>query len=130
MSLFQSESTHGHRYSLLARRYVGNSFHLIFRAKFISDIVDERSDLFITDTKVEAAGAILKKGNRWHWKNGLSMGLDWARTNVPIFERKIEDGVLRNSENSGDWERVKKGTNLVSSIPSFTLFGIYLGYTF
>jgi hypothetical protein len=134
---FNLASVNEYRYSLLARRYLGNSFHWIFglykddfRASFGSDYLDDMSDTSIDDLKVEILGATLGVGNRWQWKNGLTMGMDWVRTNIPIFDRKVDDGVLKNLEDVSDHDRVKKVINRVVSVPSFTLFGLYLGYTF
>lgn len=126
-----------YRYSLLARRFIGNSFHWIFglykddfRARLGSDYLDSMSDTSIDDMKVEILGATIGFGNRWQWRNGLTMGMDWVRTNIPIFDRKVDDGVLDKIDDESDHDRVKKVINRVVSVPSFTLFGIYLGYTF
>ena len=134
---FNLASVSEYRYSLLARRYTGNSFHWIFglykddfRARIGSDYLEDMSDTSIDDLKVEILGATLGFGNRWQWKSGLTMGMDWVRSNIPIFERKVDDGVLKNIDDGSDHDRVKKVINRVVSVPSFTLFGIYLGYTF
>lgn len=134
---FNLASVTEYRYSLLARRYTGNSFHWIFglykddfRARIGSYYLEDMSDTSIDDIKVEILGATLGFGNRWQWKSGLTMGMDWVRTNIPIFDRKVDDGVLKNIDDGSDHDRVKKVINRVVSVPSFTLFGIYLGYTF
>lgn len=126
-----------YRYSLLARRYTGNSFHWIFglykddfRARIGSDYLKNMSNTSIDDMKVEILGATLGLGNRWQWKSGLTVGMDWVRTNIPIFDRKVDDGVLRNIDDGSDNNRVKRMINRVAGVPSFTLFGLYLGYTF
>lgn len=125
------------RYSLLARRYTGNSFHWIFglykddfRARLGSDYLEDMSNTSIDDLKVDILGATIGFGNRWQWKSGLTIGMDWVRINIPIFDRKIDDGVLRNIDDGSDNNRVKRVINRVASVPSFTLFGLYLGYTF
>lgn len=134
---FDLASVTEYRYSLLARRYTGNSFHWIFglykddfRARAGSEYLDNASGTSIDDLKVEVIGATLGFGNRWQWKSGFTAGLDWVRTNIPIFDRKVDDGVLKYVDDGGDESRVKKVINRVASVPSFTLFGIYLGYTF
>jgi hypothetical protein len=134
---FNLASVSEYRYSLLARRYIGNSFHWIFglykddfRATLGSDYVEDMNDTSIDDLKVEILGATLGLGNRWQWKSGVTMGMDWVRTNIPIFDRKVDDGVLKNIDDGSDHDRVKKVINRVVSVPSFTLFGLYLGYTF
>lgn len=134
---FDIASVTEYRYSILARRYTGNSFHWIFglykddfRAKLGSDVLDDMSDTSLDDMNVKVVGATVGFGNRWQWSNGFTLGLDWVRMNMPLFDRKIDDGVLKNIDDGSDHDSVKKGLNRVASVPTFTLLGIYLGYTF
>ena len=126
-----------YRYSLLARRYKGNSFNTIFgiykdnfRGKLGSDMLDDMTDTSIDDFRVEVVGVTVGLGNRWQWGNGFTLGVDWIRMNAPIFGSKIDDDVLDNIENDSDRDTIKSGIDKVSKVPTFVLLGLYLGYTF
>lgn len=126
-----------YRYSLLGRRYNGNSFNTIigiykddFRAKLGSDMLDDMSDTSIDDFRIEVIGLALGIGNRWQWGNGFTLGVDWIRMNAPIFDRKTDDEIVNNIENESDRDAIKSGVDKVSKVPTFVLLGLYLGYTF
>lgn len=125
------------RYSILARRYLRNSFNLLFgvykndlRAKLGSDILDNMSDTSIDDLNVKVFGAAVGFGNRWQWGNGFTLGIDWFRVNAPIFDRKVDRSVLNNIDDNSDYQVVEKVFDRASKIPTFVLGGLYLGYTF
>ena len=126
-----------YRYSLIARRYSGNSFNFIFGvykddfwAKLGSSYLDDMSDTSIDDFGVKVLGLALGVGNRWQWENGFSLGIDWFRMNAPIFARKAEDAILDNIEDDSDRDMIKSGINKVSKVPTFVLLGLYVGYSF
>lgn len=123
------------RYSFMARRYVSNSFHFIFGAmyqdfharasgKIISQGVD------VATFGAESAGAVLGIGNRWQWKSGFTLGIDWLRINVPLFSTKVENEILDDIESNSDSNDVKKVIRAFNRIPTFVLFGLNLGYSF
>nr|MBA2403871.1 hypothetical protein [Bdellovibrionales bacterium] len=126
-----------YRYSLLARRYFGNSFNFLFglykddfRAKVGSEIVDDMSDTTITNIRVQLLGVGAGIGNRWQWGNGFTLGIDWFRLYLPMIDRDIDQEVLNNIDDSNDYEAVENGIDRVAKFPTFVLMGLYLGYTF
>lgn len=127
-------SVNEYRYSLLARRYAGNSFHTIFglykddfRARVGNTLLMD--DSAVNDLKVHVLGVALGMGNRWQWQSGLTLGVDWIRMNFPLIDRYIDDDVLKNVDED-DREDIEDGIDKVASVPTFVLFGIYLGYSF
>ena len=123
-----------YRYSLLARRFVGNSFHTIFglykddfRAELGTDVVDDAS---LDDLRVEVIGVALGLGNRWQWESGFTFGIDWIRMNMPLLDREINDDVLDNISDEDDLDTIEDAIDKVSKVPTFVLLGIYLGYSF
>lgn len=123
------------RYSLLARRYVSNSFHFIlgamyqdFHARASGKILSQGVD--VATFGAESAGAVLGIGNRWQWKSGFTLGIDWLRVNVPLFSTKIENEILDDIDNNSDSEDVKKVIRAFNRIPTFVVFGLNLGYSF
>lgn len=134
---FDVASVTEYRYSLLARRFVGNSFNMTFglykndfRAKVGSDILDNMSDTSIDDLRVEVLGLALGIGNRWQWSSGFTLGVDWFRMNLPVLDRKLDNEILNEIDDNSDMKDVKNGMDKISRIPTFVLLGIYLGYSF
>jgi len=135
--IFDVASVTEYRYSLLTRRYVGNSFNWIFglykddfRAKIGSDFLDDMSDTSIDDLGVDVYGIVLGFGNRWQWRNGFTLSADWFRINAPVLGHKIKDGILENIEDENDRDQVKSGIKKVTNLPTVVILGLYLGYSF
>lgn len=119
------------RYSLLGRRYLGNSFHFIigafkndFEAKLGSKYVDRLTNHSVDSFRVKGLGITLGLGNRWQWGSGLTLGIDWFRMNVPLFDKRVEN------EYVDEIGTVRNTIQKVRDIPTFVLFGFNLGYTF
>lgn len=126
-----------YRYSLLARRFTGNSFHFLFgfykddfRATLGSDILDDMSDTSVKDLRVEVMGATVGIGNRWQWQSGFTLDIDWFRMNMPVFGQDVDDEALKNVVDDNDYEMIQDGLHKVAHVPTFVLCGIYLGYSF
>lgn len=125
------------RYTLHARRFVGNSFHFTFGviySDFSARLGDEVLDNFGTEIsrEVEASNLGLTGGlgNRWQLNNGITWGVDWIRINIPVLETNVDDNVLDDIASESDQEDVKKVIRTFNRIPTFVLFGLHLGYTF
>ena len=123
------------RYSLLGKYFVGNSFYFNFGAyvskleifvgdKFADTFGNRINDSFIMDIY----GASFGVGNRWIFNNGISLGVDWLRFNMPIAT-STKQRVLKSldAENSEDIKRVEK---VFKNFPAFTFIGLNIGYTF
>lgn len=125
------------RYTLQARRYLGNSFHFTFgavlsdfKARLGSDFLDDMGNEIRSDFKVENIGITAGMGNRWQWQNGVTVGIDWFRMNMPLFETELDDNVLKSIPGGEDQDEVKKVIRVLNRLPSFVLLGVNLGYTF
>ncbi len=125
------------RFTLAARRYFGNSFHVLvgpyynkFDAELGGSILNNVSNTSDVGFKVEGLGLATGVGNRWQWKSGFTLGVDWARINIPLVETKVEDRVLGSISDSGDRGDVRDVISAFNNIPTFVLFGVNLGYTF
>lgn len=134
---FDVASVSENRYSLLARRYLGNSFHWIlgafkndFHAELGSSIVNDMTNTSIDDFRVQGIGVTVGIGNRWQWGNGFTLGLDWIRMNVPLLDKKVDNKVLDRIDDNSDLSTVKKYIRRIENVPTFVLLGINLGYTF
>jgi hypothetical protein len=124
------------RYSLQLRRYGGNSFHTSFglsysefKARLGSDFLDDMGNEIKSSFEVENLGLTAGFGNRWQWENGFTLGLDWARINIPLFETAVNDKVLKQID-KGDRADVRKVIRTFNRIPTFVLLGLNLGLTF
>lgn len=125
------------RYSFQARRFLGNSFHTIFglykddvKAKLGSEFLDDMTDTSIDSLSVQVVGATLGLGNRWQWGSGFTLGIDWIRMSLPLIDKNIDDDVLKNIPSESDRDKIKSGIDKVTDVPTFVLFGFYLGYSF
>ena len=123
------------RYSLLGKYFVGNSFYFNFGGylsrlelfvgdKFEDALGNKINDSFIMDIYGVSFGV----GNRWIYNNGISLGVDWLRFNMP-FATSTKQKVLKtlDAENSDDVKRVGK---VFRNFPAFTFIGVNIGYTF
>lgn len=125
------------RYTLHARRYVGNSFHFTFgavysdfSAKLGDDILDNFGQEISREVEASNVGITGGLGNRWQLDSGITWGIDWIRINIPVVETNVDDNVLDDIASEGDQEDVKKVIRTFNRIPTFVLFGLHLGYTF
>ena len=125
------------RYTLQARRFVGNSFHFSFGAAYNdffarvgSDILDRLGNEIKSSFRAQNLGATLGLGNRWQWGNGFTLGVDWIRLNVPVFETAIKDNLIKDIADSDDQTDTKQAIRTVNRLPTFVLLGLNLGYSF
>jgi hypothetical protein len=116
--------------SLIFRRYVGNSFHFIFGAYEGNNTASLGRGYSLGKFQVKNLGLTSGIANRWQWKNGLTFGIEWFRMNLPVINTLYDDGILKNVSNSKDRRDVKTVMDYFNRIPTFTLLGLNLGYTF
>lgn len=123
------------RTSLLGRRYVGDSFHFIlgamyqdFDARASGKVLNKGVD--VASFGAEGTGAVLGIGNRWQWQNGMTVGIDWLRVNVPLLTNKVENKILDEVNDNSDSDDIKKVIRTFNHIPTFVVFGLNIGYTF
>lgn len=124
------------RYTLQARRYVSNSFHFTFglvmsdfQAEVGNEIIDSFGAGISSSFSAQNLGVTAGVANRWQWKNGVTLGVDWIRLNVPVVELSVRDDILDDITGS-DREDIKDVISTFNKIPTFVLFGLNLGYSF
>lgn len=125
------------RSTLQARRYLGESFHFMFGgllndldARLGSDFLDRFDNPINSHLQIQNLGITLGAGNRFHWQNGLTLGVDWVRMNIPVYETKVKDNVIGEVTSSGEQEDLKKIIKTFNRVPTFVILGLSLGYTF
>ena len=69
-------------------------------------------------------------GNRYKWKSGIELGVDWFKIFYPLYTLALNDSALDSVTNSNDKEDLKRVITLLEKIPTFTLVHIELGYRF
>lgn len=123
------------RYTLFAKYYIGNSFHVSF-GPLMSVIKIDPSGVFTDalgrpatkDLELENYGIGAAFGSRWQNKWGLTWGVDWFRVNVPIRDGKVQK---RKADLDGDGDTdVSRSFSALRTIPTFTFMGVNIGYTF
>ena len=117
-------------YSLIFRNYVGNSFHFIFGPYQSSHTASLGRGYSLGEFEVKNIGLASGLANRWQWKNGMTFGIEWFRMNIPIINTKYNDDILKKVSDKGDRDDVKKVMDYFNRIPTFTILGLNLGYTF
>jgi hypothetical protein len=125
------------RYSLLAKRYVGKTFHFAFgpyyndfEAEVGSSILNRAGTETTSSFGAEGAGIAMGIGSRFHWKNGFTLGVDWFRLNVPLIVTEVESRILDDVSNDDDEDDIEKVIRSFNRIPTFVLLGINIGYSF
>lgn len=122
------------RATLQSRRFVGNSFNFSFGAVYShfnanlgTNFAGSKASSKFSAENLGVTGGF---GNRWQWTNGLTVGVDWIRLNVPVFETEVKDEVLKNVPNADDQGDIKDVIKAFNRIPTFVLFGLNIGYSF
>lgn len=123
------------RYSLLAKYYIGNSFHVSFggymseiNIKDNGNLTDANGNPVKRKFELENYGIAAAFGSRWQNSWGLTWGVDWFRVNVPVKDGKI---VRRSGDLNGDGHQdVNRSFRLLRTFPTFTFVGVSIGYTF
>lgn len=125
------------RFYLQARRYAGNSFNFSFggtfsnfRAKLGSDFLGDSGEELTSSFGAENIGVTGGIGNRWQWSNGLTIGIDWIRINVPVISTYVRDDVLDAVAEDDEQDDLEGVIETFNRIPTFVLFGLNIGYTF
>lgn len=117
-------------YSLLFRNYVGNSFHFVFGPYQSTHRASVGRGYDLGEFEVKNVGLATGFANRWQWKSGMTFGIEWFRMNIPLRNTKYNDGVLKKVPSANDRDDVKKVMDYFNRIPTFTILGLNIGYTF
>lgn len=120
------------RANLQARRFTGNSFNFSFGpvySHFDAKLGTDFGASYNSKFSAENLGVSGGFGNRWQWKNGLTIGIDWMRLNIPIFETQVDDDVLDDISDS-DSDDIEDAIRTFNRVPTFVLLGLNIGYTF
>lgn len=130
--------------SVIRRTYFGNSFNLSygltyfrFRLRLGSEVISRASGGQLPPgvdiLRVESLGPNFGIGNRWTFKNGITLGVDWASWSQPLFTTKKEEAYLRASEsatNPSDRNHIDTAVKLMQYMPRLTFLKLEVGYQF
>lgn len=125
------------RTTLIIHRYVGNSFHWDFgpyhhdtRARAGRNVRKEMVETEVASFGVKGFGVAFGLGNRWQWDNGFTLGIDWLRLNIPLVVTENDNKIVKYISDEGESDDVKTVIKYFSRVPTFSLLGIRLGYSF
>lgn len=103
---------------------------MILSAEVGSSILNRAGTETTSSFGAEGAGIAMGMGNRFHWKNGFTLGVDWFRLNVPLIVTDVESRILDDVSNGSDEDDIEKVIKSFNRIPTFVLLGINIGYSF
>lgn len=127
--------------TLNARYYPGNSFNWLigvsrqsYEAHIGSALVSRLSGGNIPGdidlVKVATIGLQTGLGNRWQWKNGLTLGIDWIVINIPFMTSRSEAAFLDYVSNQDDRRHVEDALKVMRFLPTGPITKISVGYSF
>lgn len=128
------------RLNLMARYFSSGSFNLFFGLHY------EKIDLTLGDNllgsfsaadkveynllEIENVGVVGGLGNRWLFKNGFTLGVDWIALNQPIYSLKSNARFLDSNASQSDKDAVDRGLSVLKYLPRVTFLKLGLGWTF
>lgn len=129
------------RVSLIRRSYFGKgSFNFSYGVSYF-DFTVHLGDKFISGlsggnypsadlVNLTSLGAYIGLGNRWVFKNGFTVGVDWFSYSQPIFLLKNQSAFLDYASNQNDKDNVSTLINLLSGFPRFAALKVQMGFLF
>lgn len=131
--------------SLIRRSYFGtNSFNIsygltYFRFKLrlgnevLSRVSGGQIPPGVDFLRVEGLGPNFGIGNRWSFKNGVTLAVDWATWSQPLITTKKDEAYLEYSSgntDARDRDHIDTAVKLMQFMPRLTFFKFELGYQF
>lgn len=126
--------------TLHARRYFGNSFNVLFGLGERSYTLELGSRVlnYIEPSLRDHYGSFTVKnyivdfglGNRWQWKNGITLGADWFSLEYPISKSRVSPDPVSEVEDGKTRRNLGRLVNTLKYVPTFTFFKLNFGYTF
>jgi hypothetical protein len=124
------------RYTFLVKYYIGASFH-IGLGPYISElsleldenVTDAAGNRINDKAELSLVGVTFSIGNRWQFENGITFGVDWLRMNQPTGTYKVSERIFDDVDEEYE-DDVKRTDRLFRNTPTFTLFGVNVGYSF
>lgn len=126
------------RYGVQGRWYPGsNSLNFIF-GFFRSEFTAELGDAILSRTGAPSGtvlgfksfGPLVGLGNRWQWRYGMTIGVDWIAMYVPLIDRTTDDKALKAVTNQTDRSDLDKVTSAINRLPQFDVLKLSFGYAF
>jgi len=69
-------------------------------------------------------------GNRWHFKKGLVVSIDWLDLALPFGPAREEAGILDHFKDESDRRDAKKVIDFLNNLPTVSVLKLGLGYAF
>lgn len=129
------------RLSLLRRSYfAGNSFNLSYGLSHTSFSLQLGSGIMnrvsggrypsLDLIEVETLAANVGIGNRWVFRERITLGVDWLSWTQPLYVLRRKDDFLRKGTNREDRDEAGKATSLITYFPRFAALKVQLGILF
>lgn len=125
---------------LQARRYFGGTFNVVFgfgEREYAIELGDRIMRYVPASSQYDEKLLSVKNyvvdfgvGNRWQWKNGITLGADWVAIEYPIGQSRISSGVIDAIEHEKTRRDVKRVIGVMRYMPTITVAKLNFGYTF
>jgi hypothetical protein len=123
-----------------ARRYFGGTFNVVFgvgEREYTVELGDRIMRYVPAESRYDGNLLSVKNyvvdfgvGNRWQWKNGITVGADWIAIEYPISQSRIHSGPLERIEHDKTRRDVKRAIGYMQYMPTVTVAKLNFGYTF
>ncbi|MDH5545791.1 MAG: hypothetical protein OEZ43_09365 [Gammaproteobacteria bacterium] len=128
-----SENSH----TLLARRFFGNSFNLLFgagqrtlTAKLPNNLLDlATTEYSLTAAELQTRYARIGVGNQWHFKKHYTFAVDWLILDIP-FSGEVITSSSQFASSPSNTDTIRTTENILKYFPSFALVQMNFGVVF
>lgn len=128
------------RLSLLYRSYnKRNSFNWLYGlfyekveiylgSEFLEGVTDFDPKVDLVD--IQTAGITWGLGNRWQFKSGFALGVDWFVINIPLVTLNKEAAYFSSSASQKDKDKVDDTMSTIAKFPTFSVIKFQIGGSF
>ena len=80
--------------------------------------------------KIKTLGITGGLGNRWQFKKGFTLGVDWFSLYIPLKTFMAEAPYVNSGASESGKNDVRKAIKIIKRIPTFSSLKLQLGLTF
>jgi len=113
--------------------FFGGAFYHSFKARLGNtylELVPNSGIQGIDLLQIRTWGVVGGIGNRWQFKSGWGIGVDWFTIAIPLKTIQAEAPYLTTNASGTRRDDVNDAFDLIRKIPTFALFKVQLGYSF
>ena len=101
-----------------------------YSVEFGDELLSKYSNIpHFTALKIENYIIHLGLGNRWQFDNGITLGADWIDLYIPVSSGKSDENISQYFDND-DKANFNDAVTVLRYLPTISVVGLYLGYTF